>query len=346
MSRADLGHDIAEFVSDLAPVDRLLNFRTSGTTGHPIPVPSHPVVAAGYIGLYKRALARFGVTLRHGRGQVGVALLGAQKRCFTYVSVTPTMGESGLVKLNLDPGDWRHPDDRAKYLDALAPELVTGDPLAFAELLELPVTFAPKALLSTSMALSAGLRAELAARFGCPVLDVYSMNEAGPIGVFDVRRGGHALLQHRLYVELTDDAGRALPAGERGQITLTGGFNFCLPLLRYATGDHARLERRDGELVLVDLEGRPPVRFRTSDGRFINNIEVTHALHPFSIARFTLHQSASAALTLRVFRPRASVAELERALRDLLGREISLRIEELASFDEKAIQYTSELEPR
>ena len=32
--------------------------------------------------------------------------------------------EAGLAKINLHPNDWRHPDNRAQYLDALAPEVV------------------------------------------------------------------------------------------------------------------------------------------------------------------------------------------------------------------------------
>src|SRR5919198_2221576 len=139
ISRADLGRDIAQFVPDSAPIERLINYRTSGTTGHPLLLPSHPVVAASYLAFHKRALQRFGIELRHGRGEVGVVLMGHQRKCFTYVSVTPTMDESGLAKINLHPDDWRDPDDRAKYLDALTPEVYTGDPISFAELAKLPL---------------------------------------------------------------------------------------------------------------------------------------------------------------------------------------------------------------
>src|SRR5262249_39647597 len=272
------------------PLDRFINFRTSGTTGHPLLLPSHPVVAANYLALHKRALRRFGIELRHGQGQIGVVLVGFQRKCFTYVSVTPSMNESGLVKINLHPAGWRDPGDRAKYLDALAPEIYTGDPIAFAELATLPLQTRPRALLSTSMALLPAMRERLEARFHCPVLDLYSLNEAGPVAVADTAAGGHVLLQHRLYVEILDPDGRPLPCGQRGEVTLTGGFNFCLPLLRYRTGDCAAWDWRGTEVVLVGLEGRPPIRFRTMRGEWLNNIEVTHALQRFALAQFTLHQ--------------------------------------------------------
>ncbi len=342
ISRADLSRDIAQFVPDSVPIDRLINFRTSGTTGHPLLLASHPVVAASYFAFHKRALRRFGIELRHGSGQVGVVLLGCQRKCFTYVSVTPTMDESGLAKINLHPADWREPEDRAKYLDALAAEVYTGDPIAFSELLKLPLQTKPRALLSTAMTLLPALRKALEERFGGPVLDFYSMNEAGPVGVFDQAAGGHVLLQHRLHVEILDAAGQPVPFGERGEITLTGGFNFCLPLLRYRTGDHAGLSFHGTEPVLTGLEGRPPIRFRTMQGEWLNNIEVTHALQRFAIAQFTLHQDHDGGLLLR-FVGGHNENQIRNSLLELLGPGQRLTLEAVPSFDGKVIQYTSAL---
>ncbi|HEU0301102.1 MAG TPA: AMP-binding protein [Longimicrobium sp.] len=343
ITRADLG-DVAAFVPDGVPTERLINFRTSGTTGHPLLLASLPTVAAGYLAFYKRALRRFGIELSHGRGQVGVVLVGFQRTCFTYVSVTPTMDESGLAKINLHPDDWRHPDDRARYLDALAAEVYTGDPLSFAELAGLPLATAPRAMISTSMALPPALRARLEERFGCPVLDLYSLNEAGPVAVFDPAEDGHVLLQHRMYVEILDDEGRPVPAGEPGEVTLTGGFNPCLPLLRYRTGDQAALRVVPGrEPVLVGLEGRPPVRFRTDGGEWLNNIEVTHALRRFSLAQWTLHQAADGALRFRFRGPAAEAGPIGDVLRALFGAGQAMEVDADAFEDGKVVQYTSDL---
>lgn len=342
--RGDLGRDIAQFVPDDLPIDRLINFRTSGTTGHGLLLASHPTVAAGYLAFHKRALRRLGIELTHGRGKVGVVLVGWQRRCFTYVSVTPSMDESGLVKINLWPGDWRDPADRAKYLDALAPEVYTGDPISFAELLDLPLTTRPRVLLSTSMQLLPGLRRRLEAHFRCPVLDLYSMNEAGPVAVHDGALGGHLLLQPRMYVEILGADGERMVDGERGEITLTGGFNPWLPLLRYRTGDFAALSRSAEAPVLVGLEGRPPVRFRAVHGAWFNNIEITHALQGFAISRHTVHQRADGSVLVRVQGVGLDPAEVEHALRGLFGAEALLELEQVREFGDKVIQYTSALE--
>ena len=343
--RSDFGRDITAFVPDSLSLERLINFQTSGTTGHPLLIPSHPRVAAGYLAYHRRALRRFGISLTASRGQVGVVLLGFQQTCFTYVSVTPELDEAGLAKINLHPADWRAPSDRAAYLEALAPEIVAGDPISYAELLRLAPAISPKALLSTSMTLLPGLRQKLEAAFACPVLDLYSLNEAGPVAVFDPALDGHVLLQPRLYVEILDSDDRPVPAGERGEITLTGGFNFCLPLLRYRTGDFASLNFTRGEPLLRGLEGRPLVRFRRPDGVWLNNIDVTHVLRPLPLSHFTLHQRADSSFEFFAEGTASSVADAHAALSALLGP--GARIDWSSSAQTrtggKVVQYTSAL---
>lgn len=342
VSRADLSADIAAFVADSAPLDRMINFRTSGTSGHPLLLASHPVVAASYLAFHKRALRRFGITLLAGSGEVGVVLLGMQRKCFTYVSVTPTMNEAGLAKINLHLDDWRDPADRALYLDDLRPEVLAGDPISFTELLTLGMQWKPRALLCTSMALLPGLRARLEQTFECPVLDLYSMNEAGPIAVFDPDVGGHVLLQNRMFVEVLDENDLRVPEGQRGEVTLTGGFNFCLPLLRYRTGDFASLDFSGPEPVLRGFSGRPPVRYRSADGSWLNNIEITHAFRDLALPQWSLHQAADGAMTLLHAGPPSAEDDIRKILQRLFG-DMPLRIGALPADGDKFVQYTSDL---
>jgi phenylacetate-CoA ligase len=161
--------------------------------------------------------------------------------------------------------------------------------------------------------------------------------------VFDEGAGGHVLLQPRMFVEILDPEGRSLPPGERGEITLTGGFNPCLPLLRYRTGDYAALRFGASEPALLDLEGRPPVRFRTMLGEWLNNIEVTHALNRFALTQFTLHQSASGDLALRFTGGRNESDAIRAALLALFGAAQPLVLESDAHFEDKVVQYTSQV---
>ncbi len=338
-SRADLARDVAAFVPDDLPVDRLLRFDTTGTTGHRIAIPSHPTVAARHLAFLRKALLWRGIELRAGRGQVGVVLAGFQERCFTYASVNPLFHEAGVLKLNLHPADWKDPGDRRIYLDAMAPELVTGDPLSLPELASLGMSHVPRAALSTSMALSRGLREDLQRRLGCPVLDIYSLNESGPVAARHPDDDEFRLLQGNLLVEILDDQGRAVIPGERGEIVLTGGYNDWLPLLRYRTGDHARRhpERPD---TLLDLEGRAPVRFLHADGHWMNNIEFSQALAGFPLSRFTLRQRHDGSLLLAL--PwGADDPAIARTVGDLTGRPVDVsRLEA----QDKVVAYASEMD--
>ena len=159
--------------------------------------------------------------------------------------------------------------------------------------------------------------------------------------MFDAALGGHLLLQPRLYVELLDRDGAPAPSGVAGEITVTGGFNFCLPLLRYRTGDRATLAMSAEGPVLVGLSGRRPVRFMTLRG-WVNNIDVTHALEPFPISHFNLHQDADRTVTLRLAPAALGCADAARvALEGLFGTG-TVRVEPLDAQD-KTLQYTSDL---
>ena len=343
MRRADLT-DIARFVPDDLPIDGLIHYSTSGTTGHPLTIASHPVVAASYVAFIKKAFATRGIALEAGRGEVGLVLIGWQRKCFTYVSVTPSMDESGLLKVNLHPVDWREGDDRARYLDDLAPEVISGDPISFEALLELGVSCRPKALISTSMMLMPALRATLERQFACPVFDFYSLNETGPVAFASHDGDDHQIVQNRLYVEILDEQDRACAAGTPGEVTLTGGFNPYLPLLRYRTGDRAELVFHRGTPALRNLSGRPPTVYRTASGDPINNVDVTHVLAPFALSQYTLHQDAGGALRFRV-RGRHPIEPIRDALHGLFGAANEIKIETDVDFDGKVIQYTRAVQP-
>jgi phenylacetate-CoA ligase len=174
----------------------------------------------------------------------------------------------------------------------------------------------------------------LAARFECPVVDFYGITEAGLIA-WRADDGPHRLLPRRLHVE-------TLP-GPRGEITVTCGENPLLPLLRYRTGDHATLSTVDGEPVLVGLEGRDPVRYRSADGEWVNSIELTHVLSPLGLAAWQLHQDASGAVRVETHGT-ADPATVASAVRSLLGSvPIEVAPTDLAR-DSKPQRYTSSLE--
>lgn len=342
-SRADVGREPWSFVPDDVPVRGITVYKTSGTTGHPLSIITDGDTLALYLPLLQTALAAHGVTLEGGVGRVAVMVAAYQQQTYTYASISAVLGQAGVVKINLHSAQWRNAEDCAQFISDCKPEVLTGDPIAFSELLQLPIAHNPKALVSTAMSLSAGLRQKLQTRFNCPVVDMYSMNESGPIAVQVVGGSPHyGLLQPNLFVEILNEAGEPCAEGERGEVTLTGGFNPYLPLLRYRTNDYARLVWHNGLPQLMDLEGRAPVVFRANDGRRVNNIDVSIALRHLPLAQFTLHQAADGLLTFRARGTAVAETELRQILLGVFGAEARLVFAPLVAED-KVAQYTSEI---
>lgn len=336
LERDDLRAQPWSFVPDHLDPHEMIVYSTSGTTATEILVPCHPTVSSMVLPLLRRALSTREVELEAGPDRVAIALVAFQEQTLTYPSTSRYLDGAGFVKVNLHPAQWRDPDDRGHFLDDLAPQVYTGDPVAFAELAKLPLKNPPRALVSSAMALLPGLQQRLEAHFGCPVLDVYSLTEARFLSV--ATPSGHQVLGHDVFVEILDPDDGPCPPGVRGEIAVTSGRNPFLPLLRYRTGDHAALAFSGRQPYLVDLEGRRPVVFRAADGRTVSALDVTRSLAHLPLTRFALHQRVDGSLEFHGSQPPPEASEI---LTDLFGR--SPQVLPLETDGRKLLQYSSEL---
>jgi phenylacetate-CoA ligase len=209
----------------------------------------------------------------------------------------------------------------------MAPRLLTGDPISFAEMVRLGIGAQPAAMISTAVAMSKALRLKLARVYACPVIDWYSLTETGPIGYLCPRSDAYHLLPHDLHVEAVRPDGSEASEGERGEITVTGGRNPFLPLLRYRTGDYGSLqyspcECGDPTPRICELEGRAPVLLRAADGSTVNPVDLSRILREFPFVQHELRQHADLSCQL-VVRPATATspdaATVVSALRAVLG---------------------------
>lgn len=335
-SREELATVPEQLVPDGADLARMVCYRTSGTSGHLLIVPYDPRTAALNVPLIELALARHGVPpLDLGPDDAACFLVGAQLRTVTYAATLSAWRGAGFAKLNLRLTEWPTPASPQRYLDAFGPRLLTGDPISFAEMLRLEIAARPAALLTTAVAMSANLRRRLAAAYAAPVIDWYSLTETGPLGYACPRGdGSYHQLPHDVHLEVVGPDGRPLPDGERGEITVSGGRNPFIPLLRYRTGDHGRIDRApcpcgDPMPRLVELEGRAPVLFRALDGRVVNPIDVSRLFRELPLVQHELVQTQDGALELTA-RPVPGVTLDEEPLRAglaaLFGDGVALRV--------------------
>ncbi len=335
-SRRDIAREAWSFVPDGQSLDELILYPTSGTTGAPLPILSHPRTTSMYLPLLEKALSLHGVALEKSSSRVAIALVCAQKKTLTYLSISSVLENAGFVKINLNRDDWRDENDAAKFLESCAPQIITGDPVSFAELMKLQsstrCSLQPRALISSATTLLPALKNQLEVYFHCPVLDIYSTNEAGMTAV--ATGEGWEILPHDLYLETLRADGTPCDELEVGEIVISGGRNPFLPLLRYRTGDFGRLQFRENQMpLLLDFAGRAPVCFRDANNAVLTSVDVANALRPFTLSHFTIHQNADRSLLLCVPPNAANEADLRRALQTSFGA-LPLQIEAFADSDE------------
>ena len=334
------------FVANTAPIEDLLVYQTSGTTGPAMDVLFNPTAQACWIPQLESILDRLNIQLSNKPDKVAIAMICAQDATLTYASLSTYLQGSGVLKINLNEKDWKATSDRIQYLEHYNPEILTGDPFAFLALYKLQPKLQPKAMVSSAMQLSDGLRNLLEVYFKCPILDIYSMTECRMIAVAE--NGKYRAIRSDLYLEIFDPLrDKLLPLGEKGELVVTGGNNPFLPLIRYRTGDFCRLQMKQGIPYLCDLQARKPVPFYTKQGRFINNIDISRALMDLPLVGFELHQNLNHELDLKAWTNEATEATLIKQLQSVFGTKIVIHCT-LISVDKeisfKPVQYSSAFE--
>lgn len=116
-----------------------------------------------------------------------------------------------------------------------------------------------RALCTAGEILSPGRRRLLENIWGVPVFDNYGLTETGP-AVLDCSCGTPHPLSQRLFIELLDeDLQREVKPGTTGYLVLTTLGKRAVPLIRYLTGDRARLVEKKcscGKELSLEIRGR------------------------------------------------------------------------------------------
>jgi phenylacetate-CoA ligase len=132
----------------------------------------------------------------------------------------------------------------AAALVAFQPDVIYGLPSALHEAARalqdrgdhLDVT----AVFTSGELLDGSARGLLAAAFEAPIYDIYGTSETKEIA-WECPQGGMHLNNDVVRLEVLDDSGRSLSAGEEGNLVATLLVNRAMPLFRYLTGDRGAL---------------------------------------------------------------------------------------------------------
>ncbi|WP_132034288.1 AMP-binding protein [Flavobacterium circumlabens] len=344
-SREDIRKSPYLFVSNEANLDELLVYHTSGSTGPKLDVLFDAVSQAAWLPQIESVLKEFNIAITESKNTTAIALICAQEKTLTYASLSAYLQGAGVLKINLNPSDWNHPEDVTKYLEKYNPQILTGDPIAFMALLDLQPQLKPKALISSAMRLTKGTQNKLENYFKCPVIDLYSLTECRNIAY--ATKNGHQVIRPDLYLEIFDEHNDVpLPYGERGELVVTGGNNPFLPLVRYRTGDFCSLKIENGIPFLVDLEARNPVVFFTKSEVKINNIDISNGLSHLPLAGFKMHQRKDKLIQFTGYSNKVTPKKIVDLLQLIFKNDIEIHadIQKIGQNNtvEKS-QYTSEL---
>jgi len=116
----------------------------------------------------------------------------------------------------------------------------------------------------------------------CPVANGYGGRDSGFLA-HECPQGGMHVMADAAILEVVDERGRALPAGQPGQIVATDLYSHEFPFIRYATGDigvssTARCACGRALPLLERIEGRSNDTILAPDGRWINSLALVYPL--------------------------------------------------------------------
>jgi phenylacetate-CoA ligase len=217
--------------------------RTSGSTGPPLPIATNGLVFFVANAMLTRAARRFGMD---------TARPLAQLRLGDDVPLTPY--PDGNTKHGWSPSD---PDTPCYQLDVTTPAHLQVEWLmrrrpAYLQTLPSGALGIAHAV-SPSQGHALGIRHVLmygetvpdsarefiTERLGARAAAIYACEEIGHIASECEAAPHYHVAAENALVEIVDDEGRDVRAGERGRVIVTGFYNYAMPFIRYELGDFA-----------------------------------------------------------------------------------------------------------
>lgn len=200
-----------------------------------------------------------------------------------------------------------------------------------------------RGVLTGAEALFQPEREEMERAFNCPVFDTYGSREvmlmASECGS---EMGLHVNADHMI-LETLDAAGRPVPTGESGDISITDLHNLGMPMVRYMNGDRATFAMQGckcgrGLPLLSSVDGRVLDLIRTPDGRHVPGEFFVYAMLDWpDVRQWQVVQVAPDCLQFRLVVPMPwttdNRAKLTAKVQARIGPAMKLQICEVASID-------------
>jgi phenylacetate-CoA ligase len=276
--------------------------RTSGTSGRPIDV-FRDSRSLFFESLRFHDLLRYYMAdaVRLGKGLIAALYVSHYKTSSEHLYEDPLLEQSMIVKLRCDTGSiWDRLADMGLTVEGRA-YVLTGSVSSLIQLANNEVTRRdlpdPAAILPSGEVLLPSARMLLEEAFGAPVFELYSMREFGTVA-FQCRCSEALHIQADWFLaEATNSEGKAVQAGDRGELIISDLSNHHVPMLRYATGDSASLEwKRCGcglcLPLLTGFTGRKSVCFAARNGTLIDTADFAKRVERLPLIWYRVTQAA------------------------------------------------------
>jgi phenylacetate-CoA ligase len=138
----------------------------------------------------------------------------------------------------------------------------------------------PQLIMVCGEVVDGALRNLAGRTFGTDLMNVYGSTELGHIACECPNREGLHIFSCKVIMELLDEAGRDVPAGQTGRVVVTDLFSRATPIIRYAgLGDYA--VRGQARCSC----GRPLPLLSRVEGRVVDTVVLPdgQVVHPYSL---------------------------------------------------------------
>lgn len=186
--------------------------------------------------------------------------------------------------------------------------------------------------------------------FGCPVANGYGGRDSGFIA-HECPYGGMHITAEDIIVEIVDEQGRPLPAGEAGEVVVTHLYSDAFPFVRYKNGDVAVLDENPcpcgrGLPLLKEVRGRTNDILWAEDGSVVHDVAIAMVLrdmpgvNAFKVIQETLQHCRLQLVTDSRFQMAASAIKIRETFRLRLGQNVTLDVEYVDAIEpEKSGKY-------
>ena len=240
-------------------VQRMVTLHTSGTTGQPKRLAFTDADLARTRDFFAVGMSQL---VRAGQ-RLAVLLPGAERPDGVADLLRQALGGAGVEVVAPPPqvhmprqphGENTAPPQNetkggvalARWLEQAEAHCLVAAPAQLANLLKWFPTAGPKNLagvLSSAEPLDAALGQSLRQHWQCEVLDHYGLTETAYGGAVEcTAHNGFHVRELDVFIEIVDISGsKVLPHGQAGEVVITTLQREAMPLVRYRTGDVARI---------------------------------------------------------------------------------------------------------